>query len=189
MVLWRRGGRQSLWSRSLSPCRRSPIERLALSACPRAVPRRGARPCRAACGRPVRVRAMRWKILRRLRRITGALPIGRKKPARVQFALRDNRKRTAPFRAAPAASPNRRQTAPAPCAARKQFIADKQHGLRQIERGIGWIDGKGHDDVGQRHLVVGEAGALGPEQHASLLSRCDGARGLRHGLLPASGSA
>ena len=28
------------------------------------------------------LKARRWKILRKLRRITGALPIGRKKPAR-----------------------------------------------------------------------------------------------------------
>ena len=44
------------------------------------------------------------------------------------------------------------------------LIADEQHGLSEIERGIGRIDRKGDDLVGQRHFVIVEAGAFRAEQ-------------------------
>ena len=51
------------------------------------------------------------------------------------------------------------------------LVADQQHRLGEVERGVGGVDRHRHDGVGERHVVVVEAGALAPEQHARGLAR------------------
>ena len=51
------------------------------------------------------------------------------------------------------------------------LVCAQEHGLGEIERGVGGIGRKGDDRAGQRHLVVVEARALRPEQDAALLAR------------------
>ena len=66
------------------------------------------------------------------------------------------------------------------------FVTHQQHGLRQIERGEARIDGIGDDAVGQRHLLVEQAGALAAEQDADMAAgrdlrgRLSGRRFRRH---------
>ena len=63
----------------------------------------------------------------------------------------------------------------------KPFVADQQHGLGQIQRGVGGVDGEGDDGVGARNLVAVHAGALRPEQNAGLAQIGDQRRRLVHG--------
>ncbi len=60
------------------------------------------------------------------------------------------------------------------------FIADEKHGLGEIERGIGWIDRKADDLVGQRDFFIVEAGALGTEENAELFAGRGAPRRLGH---------
>jgi hypothetical protein len=56
------------------------------------------------------------------------------------------------------------------------FVGHDRHRLRQIERGEGRIDRQRYDLVGERDLLVFEAGALAPEQDADALARRDARR-------------
>ena len=51
------------------------------------------------------------------------------------------------------------------------LVSDQKHRLRQIERGIGGIDRKSDDRIGQRHFIIGKSGALGAKQHALFFAR------------------
>ena len=101
----------------------------------------------------------------------GFLPSGLKKPAASSFSSRYSKKAIVISRVAGGDGRafdggRRRRVA---VRGLEPFVADQQHRLREIERGIGGIGGKGEDRVGERHLVVVEPGALRPEQHAALL--------------------
>ncbi len=51
------------------------------------------------------------------------------------------------------------------------LVAAQEHRLRQVERGVGGVRGKGDDRLGDRHLVIVESGALGAEQDGVPLAR------------------
>ena len=60
------------------------------------------------------------------------------------------------------------------------FIAGEQHGLREIERGIGRVDGEGQDRVGEADFVIGQSRPLRSEQNPLVLAGFDAGQRLGH---------
>ena len=113
----------------------------------RAGPRRGAPPRPTACGRPARSAPGGGRCCAGCAACPASWPPGWKKPASSSLSSRYSKKasvisRVAGRRAARATAGGRRRVA---VRRLEPFVADEQHRLRQIERGVGGIGGKGED--------------------------------------------
>ena len=112
------------------------------------------------------VSCMRWNMLRKLRRITGCLDWGRKKPARSSSAFEIIEKGQGHFAGRGRGALDHGKGRLGIRHGAHPLVSDQKDRLRQIERGIGGIDRKGDDRIGQGHFIIGKPGALGAKQHA-----------------------